>query len=146
MIQLHKILDVKLCYALLRAVRWKEGVCCPKCSSKEIISQGKGRSEPECLRYNCKSCGKYFDDVTDTIFSGTQQGMHKWMTVLYLMNLNVSMRQISMELEVTEETAYNMCSAIGEEVVKKSLVLSLAGQLKLTNVVSLQHTKDSPTK
>ena len=85
LIQLHKILDVAKCYEILRNIRWKNGVVCTKCSSKEIVKNGKDPIQKECQHYHCKSCGTYFDDVTDTIFSGSHQGVHQWITVLYLM-------------------------------------------------------------
>jgi transposase-like protein len=144
LIQLHKILDVAQCYDILRTTRWQDGVSCPTCESKEVVKNGKDPIQKECQHYKCKSCGTYFDDVTDTIFSGSHQGIHQWITVLYLMNLNVSMLQIASELDVTQETAQSMCATIREGAVKKSLILSLAERLKLTSVMSLQDTKDNP--
>jgi transposase-like protein len=143
LIQLHKILDVSQCYDILRTTRWSEGVICTTCESKEVVKNGKDPVQKECQHYKCKSCGTFFDDVTDTIFSGSHQGIHRWITVLYLMNLNVSMRQIASELDVSEETAQSMCATIREGVVKKNLILSLAERLRLTNVMSLQDTKDN---
>jgi transposase-like protein len=144
LIQLHKILDVAQCYDILRKTRWVEGVICTTCESKEVVKNGKDPVQRECQHYKCKSCGTYFDDVSDTIFSGSHQGIHQWITVLYLMNLNVSMLQIASELDVSQETAQSMCTTIREGVVKKSLILSLAERLRLTNVMSLQDTKDNP--
>ncbi|MCY7359449.1 MAG: HTH domain-containing protein [Rudanella sp.] len=48
------------------------------------------------------------------MFSGGHQGVHQWMTVLYLMNLNVSMAQVAAELDISEMTAQRMCAAIRE--------------------------------
>ena len=144
LIQLHKILDVAQCYDILRTTRWEEGVVCTSCESKEVVKNGKDPVQKECQHYKCKFCGTFFDDVTDTIFSGSHQGIHRWITVLYLMNLNVSMLQIASELDVSEETAQSMCATIREGVVKKSLLLSLAEKLRLTNVMSLQDTKGNP--
>lgn len=145
LIQLHKILDVAQCYDILRTTRWEDGVICTICESKEVVKNGKDPVQKECQHYKCKSCGAFFDDVTDTIFSGSHQGIHRWITVLYLMNLNVSMLQIASELDVSEETAQNMCATIREGVVKKSLILSLAERLRLTSVISLQDTKGNIT-
>ena len=102
LIQLHKILDLAHCYDILRTARWEDGVTCPTCGSKEIVKNGKNPGQKECQHYKCQHSGTYFDDVTDTIgrrsaFSGSHQGIHRWITVLYLMNLNVSMRQIASE-------------------------------------------------
>ena len=129
LIQLHKILDVSKCYEILRSIRWDNGVVCPKCSNKEIVKNGKDPIQKECQHYHCKSCGTYFDDVTDTIFSGSHQGLHQSITVLYLMNLNVSMAQIGAELEISEMTAQSICATIREGVVKKTFFI-LSGSVE----------------
>lgn len=134
-IQLHKILNISLCWDILRSVRWENGVVCPVCSSLEVIKNGKDNVHKDNQHYRCKDCGKYFDDLTDTIFSGSQQPLHHWITVLYLMSLNVSNRQISQELEISEGTSQSMCSIIREGVVKKNLIYILAAKLNLTSVI-----------
>ena len=134
-IQLHKILNVSLCWDILREIRWADGVCCPKCAGKSVVKNGKDTVHKDNQHYHCKSCGKYFDDLTDTLFSDSQQPLHHWITALYLMNLNVSNLQIAQELDISATTAQNMCSAIREGVVKKNLVWYLAARLNLTNVI-----------
>jgi len=134
-IQLHKILNVSLCWDIVREVRWEEGVSCPACQSKEVVKNGSDKTYPDKQHYYCKSCKKYFDDLTDTIFSGSHQPIHHWITVLYMMHLNTSNLQISKELEISENTAQEMCSKIREGVVKKNLMYSLVAKLNLTNVI-----------
>jgi transposase-like protein len=94
-IQLHKIIDVSKCYEILRTVRWSGNVCCTKCGHNEVIKNGKDPVDKEIKHYKCKACGTYFDDLTDTIFSGSHFGIHQWISILYLMNLNVSNLQIA---------------------------------------------------
>lgn len=145
-IQLHKIIDVSLCYEILRKLRWSLGLLCVKCGSKEIVKNGKDHRHTDIQRYHCCSCGCYFDDLSETIFSGSQQPLHHWITVLYLMNLNASVLQIMEELEISEDTARRMCDSIREGIVKKNLILSLAEMLNLTSVISLQDIKGNPIK
>lgn len=133
-IRLHKILDIALCWELLREARWAEGRSCPHCGSTSTIGNGHDTSCPEKRKYTCKGCGRHFDDLTGTVFSGSHHPLHHWLTVLYLMSLNVSNLQIAKELDISENTAQQMCSAIREGVVKKSLFYSLAGKWNLTNV------------
>jgi transposase-like protein len=134
-IQLHKILNVPLCWDILRSIRWVDGVFCPHCGCESVVKNGKDPIDTDNQHYHCKGCSKYFDDLTDTLFSGSQQPLHHWITVLYLMNLNVSNRQISQELDISEATAQSMCSAVREGVVKKNLMYHLADRLNLTNVI-----------
>ena len=118
-IQLHKILDVGMCYDILRSIRWDSGVKCTNCRSETVVKNGKDSTNIHVQRYHCHSCKSYFDDLSDTIFSGSHQPLHHWITVLYLMNLNASVLQITQELEVSEDTARHMCNAIREGIVKK---------------------------
>ena len=146
LIQLHKILDVSQCYGIVRSIRWQEGVYCPSCQSKEIIKNGKDSLQVHCPHYRCKSCQSYFDDLTDTLFTGSHQPFTQWITCLYLMNLNVSMAQIAAELELSEPTAQAMCGMIREGIVKKNLLYTLAEKLRLMNVISLPDIKDNQLK
>jgi transposase-like protein len=76
LIQLHKLLDVAQCYEILRNIRRSEGVFCPNCSSNEIVKNGKDLVRNHCQHYRCKACRTYFDDLTDTAFSGSHQKIH----------------------------------------------------------------------
>lgn len=134
-IQLHKILNVSLCWDIVRDIRWRDGVCCPSCQSTKVVKNGKDKSQPDKQHYQCNSCSKYFDDLTGTIFSGSQHPIHHWITVLYMMNLNCSNRQIGKELDIPDATIQEMCSKIREGVVKKNLIYFLAKKLNLTNVM-----------
>lgn len=134
-IQLHKLLNISHCWDILREVRWEDGVKCPECTSSVVVKNGKDPIDVDKQHYRCNGCGKYFDDLTATIFSGSQQPLHYWITVLYLMSLNVSNRQISQELNISEDTSQSMCSQIREGVVKKSLIYSLKVKLNLTNAM-----------
>ena len=40
-IQLHKILDVGMCYDILRSIRWELGVKCTNCQSETVVKNGK---------------------------------------------------------------------------------------------------------
>ena len=112
LIQLHKLLDVAQCYDFLRQVRWPDGAVCSTCASDETVKNGKDTVQIHCQHYKCKACGVYFDDLTDTVFSGSHQSLHQWMAALYLMKLNVSMAQVAAELDILEQTAQNMCTTI----------------------------------
>jgi transposase-like protein len=101
------------------------GVKCTNCQSETVVKNGKDATNIYVQRYQCHSCKSYFVDLSDTIgrrsaFSGSHQPLHHWITVLYLMNLNASVLQITQELEVSEDTARHMCNAIREGIVKKA--------------------------
>jgi hypothetical protein len=50
----------------LRKKRWKEGVKCPYCGSSKIGVDG--HTLKGARKYECCGCGRYFNDLTGTIF------------------------------------------------------------------------------
>ncbi len=74
-IELHKIVDVSKCYEILRSVRWDGGLMCPHCSSGSVVKNGVDVKNKEVQHYKCKDCGRYFDDLTNTIFMGSHYGI-----------------------------------------------------------------------
>ncbi|HBT88674.1 MAG TPA: DDE transposase, partial [Desulfobacter sp.] len=71
---------------------------CPFCDSINTIKKGYDDRESAKQRYECKECGKRFDDITRTIFAGHHQPLKAWILCLYFMGLNLSNNQISKEL------------------------------------------------
>ena len=78
------------------------------------------------------NCRSGFADLTGTIFSGSNRYLKVWIVCLYLMSLNLSTSQISTEIDISYRTAYRMTTILREGIVKKSLIATLAVQLKLT--------------
>ena len=65
-----------------------------------IEKNGHHRSQSHRQLYHCKGYGKCFDDLTDTIFEGSQIDIKLWILCLYFMGLNLSNSQISQELDI----------------------------------------------
>lgn len=61
------------CYQKVRELRWPEGVRCPFCGGEHLLKQGFDSTQKHRQRYQCKSCRRYFDDLTGTIFEGHHQ-------------------------------------------------------------------------
>ena len=134
-INLLNLMDEAKCYDLLREIRWSEGLTCVSCSSCEVIKNGHDENHSNKQRYQCKNCQKNFDDLTGTIFSGSNLTLKVWIVVLYLMGLNLSNRQISKELEISEPTAQRMTTILREGIVKKSLIYNLNKKLRQTRFI-----------
>jgi transposase-like protein len=145
-IQLHQIVDVGRCHEILRSVRWSETVKCYKCGSTQVIKNGKDSVDKHIQHYKCKTCNSYFDDLTDTIFSGSHFGIDKWICILYLMNLNVSNLQIAKELDLNVDSVANMRATIREGVVKKKPDLHLSGQVEADECYVVAGHKGQPLK
>ena len=109
------------CYEKIRELRWPTGVCsCPQCNSTETIKRGKDDKQKDRQRYECKTCGSRFDDLTGTILEGHHQPLKTWILCLYFMGLNISNQQIAAELDLNKDDVQSMTSQLREGLVKKN--------------------------
>lgn len=85
------------CLALFRQMRWPEGIACPHCSSRQVVSNGH-HLRTKHQRYRCKSCHRFFTDTTGTIFEKSQLQLREWFYIARELQRNRSMNQIAAEL------------------------------------------------
>jgi transposase-like protein len=120
-VNIKNLIDDAHCYNTVRELRWPEGQRCPFCESGLIIKRGFDEKESFRQRYECKECGRRFDDLSETIFSGHHQPLKVWILCLYFMGLNLSNEQIARELDLNSSDVHQMTSQLREGIVKKSL-------------------------
>ena len=84
---------------LPQQVRWREGLCCPRCLSESVIKHGSYR---EYQRYLCKDCDRTFNDKTGTIFAHAKIGLNRLLFAFYsFLRFNTSIRQLDAEIDVS---------------------------------------------
>src|SRR3954463_8902775 len=71
LVNLSGLLDDAKCFALVRQLRWPEGVRCPGCGRDAVIRDGCDDTQPHRQRYRCKACAGRFDDLTGTALAAT---------------------------------------------------------------------------
>jgi len=91
-------------------------------------------------------CGKHYDDLTGTIFSGHHQPVKVWVLCLYFMGLNLSNRQISQELDICESDVYRMTTALREGIVEKTPEIILSGEVEMDEVYVVAGHKGQPSE
>ena len=131
---LTHLMDDAKCYEAVRQMRWKTGVCCPKCDSPIVIKRGKDDTQAERQRYHCKSCGAHFDDLTDTIFAGHHQPLRMWLLWLYLMGLNLSHQQIAQELDLDKDVVQDMSTQLRQGIASRKPAVSLSSEVECDEV------------
>ena len=119
-VRIQQLVSDEQCYETIRELRWPEGVRCPHCDSDRVIKRGRDETQPARQRYECKACGKRFDDLTETVFAGHHQPLTKWILCLYFMGLNLSNQQIAEELDINKDDVQQMASQLREDIVKKN--------------------------
>ncbi len=144
MINLQSLMDDAKCFATVRDMRWPDGVRCPDCESPEITKQGRDDTQPERQRYQCKSCERRFDDLTDTIFAGHHQPLRLWILCSYLMGLNLSNAQIAQELDLNKDDAHHMTTQLRQGIVTKAPSPTLSGEVECDEVYIVAGHKGQP--
>jgi transposase-like protein len=134
----------KKCYEMIRKLRWERGVRCVKCTNRNVKKNGIEKDGRQ--NYSCNNCGKYFDDVTDTIFSGQHQSVKIWVLCMYLMGLNLSNLQIAKELDLCESDVQSMTTRLREGIEKKAEDESvvLGGSVEMDEVYITAGHKGNP--
>lgn len=146
MLHIQDLIDDAKCYAQVRRMRWPEGVCCPHCEAREVTRQGHDDTQPQRQRYECKSCGRLFDDLTGTIFAGHHQPLRVWIVCLYFMGLNLSNRQIAQELDLDEDDTQQMTTQLREGIVAKKPEIQVAGEAECDEVYIVAGHKGQPAE
>lgn len=143
-LNINNLIDNHKCYDALRDLRWHDGVYCPFCKSTDIIKRGKGDTEDCKQRYECKTCSKRFDDLTNTVLSGHHQPLKVWIIFLYFMGLNLSTLQIAQELSLNKDDAYYMSDVLRTGIFDKKPEPQLTEEVECDEVYIVAGHKGKP--
>jgi len=144
MVNIQALIDDAKCFDTVRSLRWPDGVRCPDCDSAEVIKKGRDDAQPERQRYECRPCGRRFDDLTGTIFAGHHQPLRVWILCLYFMGLNLSNEQIAQELDLNPDDARRMTSQLREGIVQRKPEAVLSGEVECDEVYVVAGHKGHP--
>jgi len=144
LINLPGLIDNAKCFALVRQHRWPEGVRCPVCGSGTVIRDGCDNTQPCRQRYRCKACSGRFDDLTGTVLAGHHQPLRVWVLCLYFMGLNLSNRQIALELGLDTSDTQAMTEQLRRGLVAKTPTVELKGEVEIDEVYVVAGHKGQP--
>jgi transposase-like protein len=144
LVDLSGLMDDAKCFALVRQQRWPEGVRCPGCDSPSVIRDGCDDTQPDRQRYRCKACASRFDDLTGTVLAGRHQPLRVWVLCLYFMGLNLSNRQIALELGLNGSDVQTMTEQLRRGLVAKAPEVTLEGEVEIDEVYVVAGHKGQP--
>jgi transposase-like protein len=75
LLNIRQLMDDAKCYAVVRELRWPDGVKCPACDSGQINKRGFHDHQAHRQRYSCQECGRQFDDLSGTVFVRASAGL-----------------------------------------------------------------------
>ena len=144
LINLSGLMDDAKCFAFVRQQRWPDGVRCPACDSDGVIRDGCDDTQPCRQRYRCKACASRFDDLTGTVLAGHHQPLRVWVLCLYFMGLNLSNRQIALELGLSPSDVQAMAEQLRHGLVARAPVATLEGEVEIDEVYVVAGHKGQP--
>src|SRR5579885_2062720 len=124
------------CKAFLRAMRWPNGVRCPRCQNDKVYElKGKRAFHWVCKHADCGGRNGYrFSVITKTIFENTNYPLRTWFQVIYLMSQSkkgMSALQIHRQIGSGDyRTAWYMCHRI-RAAMKDSSFPKLMGEVEV---------------
>lgn len=143
-VSIHLLLDDEKCYAMVRKMRWPDGVCCPHCESTRIVKNGHDTTEVCRQRYRCRDCDRCFDDLTNTVFAGHHRPLRIWMLCAYFMGLNLSNRQIAAELGLSVTQAHLMTVRLRQGIADHQQPIVLEDEVECDEVYVVAGHKGHP--
>ncbi len=144
LINLPGLIDDAKCFELVRQHRWPESVRCSVCGSGTVIRDGCDDTQPCRQRYRCKACSGRFDDLTGTVLAGHHQPLRVWVLCLYFMGLNLSNRQIALELGLDVSDTQVMTEQLRAGLAAKGPAVELAGEVEIDEVYVVAGHKGQP--
>src|SRR5436309_8855273 len=104
------------CRAFLEALRWPDGIECPRCQSGKV-SRIKSRSQ-----FDCDSCRYQFSATAGTVFHDSHLPLWKWFLAVYMLcesKKGIGANQMKRTLGTSYKTAWYLChrirKAMGED-------------------------------
>ena len=97
------------CREVLEALRWPNGLACPRCGSMHI------RRSYTRDQYDCGPCGYQFSVISGTMLHDTHLPLRKWMVATYLIvesKKGISANQMKRTIGVSYKTAWYLCHRI----------------------------------
>ena len=92
----------------------------------------------------CAACGARFDDLTGTVLAGHHQPLRVWVLCLYVMGLNLSNRQIAMELGLNASDGQAMAEQLRHGLVASTPAVQLEGEVESDEVYVVAGRKGQP--
>jgi transposase-like protein len=121
--------DVETSIAFVAALRWPNGVECPRC----------GAGPDACYRlstralWKCRTCKKQFSVKVGSIFEDSPIGLDKWLPALWMLvncKNGVSSYEIARDLGITQKSAWFMLHRLRLAVHHKSFE-KIAGHVEV---------------
>jgi transposase-like protein len=107
--------DAEDCAETWRALRWPDGPECVECGSPDVAVQDWDYLS-SLRRYQCRECGRWFNDRSGTFIESAKVRLPVWIYVLREMDKGRSINSISKDLPHTYKTVHRVATTMREAI------------------------------
>lgn len=122
-------------FAHLESIIWPDGPICPRCGTKEKITEVNGKTARTGLK-RCADCKRQFTVTVGTVFESSHVKLHKWFQAAHLLassKKGISAHQLHRTLQVTYKTAWFMFHRL-REAMRPTKFSQLGGDNKIVEI------------
>ena len=120
--------DESKCRKYLEALKWQEGIKCPRCESEKVSHILKRN------QFDCDECRYQFSVTAGTIFHDSHLPLWKWFLAVYLMTESkkgISANQIKRSLAISYKTAWYLSHRIRKAMEEAKNKSQLTGTVEV---------------
>jgi len=110
--------DEEDCTETWRALRWPDGPECMECGSGNVAVQDWDYLS-SLRRYQCRECGRWFNDRSGTFLENSKVRLPTWIYVLREMDKDRSINDIAKDLPHTYKTVHGMAQTMREAIYQR---------------------------
>jgi len=127
--------DEEDCAETWRTLRWPDGPQCVECGSMDVAVQDWDYLS-SLRRYQCRRCGRWFNDRSGTFLESSKVRLPTWIYVLREMDKGRSINDIAKDLPHTYKTVHGMAQAMREAIYRRreEWLQPLAGEVEADDV------------
>jgi transposase-like protein len=121
--------DIETCIAFVAALRWPNGVDCPRCGAGPESTYRMSTRQV----WKCRACKKQFSVKVSSIFEDSPIGLDKWLPALWMLvncKNGVSSYEIARDLGITQKSAWFMLHRLRLAVQNKTFE-KIAGHVEI---------------
>src|SRR5258706_10249116 len=120
--------DLDICTQFMAAIRWPEGVTCPRCGHGETSFVKTRRL------WQCRGCRKQFTIKTGSVMEDSPIGLDKWLPAIWMIvnaKNGVSSYEIHRALGITQKSAWFLLHRIRLAMQAKTFDKQLSGHVEV---------------
>jgi diaminopimelate decarboxylase len=110
--------DEEDCAETWRTLRWPDGPECLECGSADVVVQDWDYLS-SLRRYQCRECGRWFNDRSGTFLENSEVRLPVWIYVLREMNKDRTINSIAKDLLHTCKTVRRIAATMREAIDKR---------------------------